>query len=75
VILRGSTTDPYEAPGTHVPTNVKSFADISGGFEYKASKRIAIFVNANNLLNTSNQTWFYYPDYGFNILGGVSFGF
>jgi hypothetical protein len=75
MMLRGSTTDPYEAPGTHAPTNVKSFADISGGFEYKASKRIAIFVNANNLLNTSNQTWFYYPDYGFNIFGGVSFGF
>lgn len=75
VILRGSTTDPYEAPGTHEPVTLKSFADLSGGFEYKASKRIAIFVNANNILNTSNQTWFYYPDYGFNIFGGVSFGF
>jgi hypothetical protein len=70
--LRGSAIDPYVAPGATTATTLKSFGDLSGSIQYKASKRFSIFVNANNILNTSNQRWLYYPDYGFNIFGGVS---
>jgi len=62
-------------PRSTIPTSINSFADLSGGVEYKASKRFSVFVNVNNILNGTNQTWLYYPDYGFNIFGGVGFAF
>ena len=76
LLIRGSALDPNPiTPGSKTPTTINSFVDLSGGAEYKASKKIAVFVNANNILNGTNQTWLYYPDYGFNIFGGVSFAF
>ncbi len=76
LLIRGSALDPYpEITGSTIPTTISSFADLSGGIEYKASKRFSVFVNVNNLLNGTNQTWLYYPDYGFNIFGGVGFAF
>ncbi|TSD65973.1 hypothetical protein FFF34_000820 [Inquilinus sp. KBS0705] len=76
LLFRGSTYD-RAIPGATVaaPTSIKSFADISGGATYKVNKQISVFVQANNILNTSNQTWLYYPNYGFNIFGGVGFSF
>jgi hypothetical protein len=72
-VLRGSAMDPDGMAGLGAtPATLKSFADLSGGIQYKASKRFSIFVNANNILNTSNQRWLYYQNYGFNIFGGVS---
>jgi hypothetical protein len=76
LLIRGSALDPYpESTGSTIPTTINSFADLSGGVEYKASKRFSVFVNVNNILNGTNQTWLYYPDYGFNIFGGVGFAF
>jgi outer membrane receptor protein involved in Fe transport len=49
--------------------------DLSGSVEYKVNKQISIFGRVNNILNSTNQTWVYYPDYGFNIFGGASFSF
>ena len=51
------------------------FADLNGGVEYKVTDRISIFGQVNNILNTTNQVWLYYPNYGFNIFGGVGFHF
>jgi len=81
LVFRGATYDRIVNPLATTPflpvtiVNINSFADVSGGVEYKATNRISIFVQANNLLNTTNQTWLYYPDYGFNIFGGVGFKF
>jgi hypothetical protein len=55
--------------------NINSFADLSGSVDYKINKRIFIFGKVNNILNTSNQTYLYYPDYGFNIFGGAGLNF
>jgi hypothetical protein len=68
--------DPYitNSPGT-TPTTVNSFVDLSGGVEYKAANKISVFIHVNNILNGTNQTWLYYPDYRFNIFGGVGFAF
>ncbi|MGZ3821354.1 MAG: hypothetical protein ACXVB6_12230 [Mucilaginibacter sp.] len=55
--------------------SIKSFADLSGGVEYKVTNRISIFGQVNNILNTTNQVWLNYPNYGFNIFGGVGFHF
>jgi hypothetical protein len=74
LLLRGHAIDPYQvSPGVNASTN--AFADISGGVEYKATKKFSVFVHVNNILNTSNQSWLYYPEYGFNAFGGLAFGF
>nr|WP_294794766.1 hypothetical protein [uncultured Mucilaginibacter sp.] len=79
VLYRGQTSDPYvsatmlAAGATH--STIDAFADISGGVEYKATKKISIFGQVNNILNTNSQNWLYYPNYGFNIFGGASYSF
>jgi hypothetical protein len=76
LVIRGSALDRFSSTtGVLTPTTVSSFTDISAGFDYKVTKRFSIFVHANNLLNGTNQTWLYYPDYGFNIFGGIGFSF
>ncbi|HAL82690.1 MAG TPA: hypothetical protein DCO83_10995 [Mucilaginibacter sp.] len=77
LLIRSPVPDPHLITfgSTTTTTTISSFVDLSGGVEYKATKRVGIFVNVNNILNGTNQTWLYYPDYGFNIFGGVSFAF
>ncbi|MDB4903173.1 MAG: hypothetical protein JWQ63_2454 [Mucilaginibacter sp.] len=76
LLIRGSALDPHPlTAGSTAPTTVSSFADLSGEVQYKATKRFSVFVHVNNILNGTNQTWLYYPDYGFNIFGGVGFSF
>jgi len=75
LLIRGSAMDPGIVAGKSTPTSISSFTDLSGGVEYKAASRISVFIHVNNILNSTNQTWLYYPDYGFNIFGGVGFSF
>jgi hypothetical protein len=80
LLFRGNTQDitytealnPTVKPA---PISISSFADLSGGVTYKATNKISVFVKVNNILDSTNQTWLYYPDYGFNIFGGVGFAF
>ena len=72
VIFRSSTQDRLSA--TQIAT-LGSFADLNGGIEYKATSRLSIFGQVNNILNSGYQTWLYYPNYGFNIFGGVGYKF
>lgn len=74
LLIRGNTVDPYLSK-LNTPTSINSIADLSGGVQYKATSRFMVFVQVNNLLNGTNQTWLYYPEYGFNIFGGVGFSF
>jgi len=76
LLVRGSTVDPYPTSATNsAPTTIGSFGDLSGGVDYKATKRLDIFIKANNILNGTNQSYLFYPDYGFNIFGGVGYRF
>lgn len=78
MLIRGSALDPYLTPLTPTvsePTTIPSFVDISGEAEYKVTNKLSVFVHVNNLLDGSNQMWLYYPDYGFNIFGGVGYKF
>jgi hypothetical protein len=80
ILIRGNTQDlPYTDaldPSLKVtPVTLNSFADLSAGVDYKVNGKISIFVKANNILDGTNQQWLYYPDYGFNIFGGVGFKF
>jgi hypothetical protein len=80
LVFRGNTqdisyTEALKPSAKDIPTNINSFADLSGGVTYKVNNKFSVFVKANNILNTTNQAWLYYPDYGFNIFGGVGFAF
>jgi hypothetical protein len=80
LVFRGATNDRiFTADPAGAPLLTKkpiaSFADLSGGVEYKATSKISVFVQANNILNTGYQNWLYYPNYGFNIFGGVGYSF
>ncbi|MFD0792576.1 hypothetical protein ACFQZX_03045 [Mucilaginibacter litoreus] len=66
--LTNTAGNEYYAP-------IKSFADLSGGATYKVNKQLSVFIQANNILNASSKTWYYYPNYGFNIFGGVGYAF
>ncbi len=79
LMFRGSTQDPLlvtgSTPAAPQYTQINSFADVSGGATYKINKQLSVFVQANNILNASSKTWVYYPNYGFNIFGGVGYAF
>ncbi len=79
LLIRGSALDPHPADNsvgsTITYSTIKSYADLSAGVQYKVNKRFNLFAQANNILNAKEQTWLYYPNYGFNIFGGVGFSF
>lgn len=76
LFVRGNTIDPLNPSGiTNAVTSIKSFADVSAEAEYRITKRLSAFIHVNNLLNGSNKIWVYYPDYGFNIFGGIGYSF
>ncbi|RKR85409.1 hypothetical protein BDD43_5680 [Mucilaginibacter gracilis] len=72
VLFHSDTKDMLSATQM---ASIKSFVDLSGGVEYKATNRLSIFGQVNNILNSTYQTWLYYPNYGFNIFGGVGYKF
>ncbi|WP_345953195.1 hypothetical protein [Mucilaginibacter sp. PAMB04168] len=72
LLFRGTTKDLLT---NEQVVTLKSFADLSGGVNYKATKQISVFVQVNNILNTTYQTYLNYPNYGFNIFGGAGFTF
>jgi hypothetical protein len=85
LLIRGDAYDrtqsflPTPAPGDPNPVstkqNIKGFADLSGGVEYRINSRFSVFAQANNILSSSYQRWLYYSNYGFNIFGGVGYAF
>jgi outer membrane receptor for ferrienterochelin and colicin len=79
LLYRGQTFDPYVSPSMQAlgatKSSIDAFADVSGGVEYKVTKKITIFGQVNNILNANSQNWLYYSNYGFNIFGGASYSF
>ncbi|ADY52472.1 hypothetical protein Pedsa_1919 [Pseudopedobacter saltans DSM 12145] len=69
------TSSTVPAPLIGNIKTLKSFADLGVGAEYLYNKRISAFLRVNNLFNSDYQRYLYYPSYGFNILGGISYGF
>ena len=74
LLVRGSVQSAPTGTTT-LPAEIDGFADLSAGADYKLPKGFSVFIHANNLLNSTSQTWLYYPDYGFNAFGGVSYSF
>lgn len=50
---------------------LNSALDLGAGAEYEIIKRVNVFLQANNLLNSRYQLWYGYEAFGFNIFGGA----
>ena len=61
--------------GVTTPKQVqlKGFADINVGAEYRYSKMLSFFVNVNNIGNVRYYRWDRYPTQRFNAMIGVTF--
>lgn len=53
----------------------KAVADLNLGAEFTVMPRLNLWIQMNNLLNTSYQRWNQYYVMGFNVLGGVVYSF
>ena len=62
-------------PNTESIENLKGTADINLNFEYRYTKKIAVFLDLNNLASINYERFQDYPTMGFNLLGGFRFSF
>ena len=53
----------------------KAVADLNLGAEFAVLPRLNLWLQMNNLLNSSYQRWNQYTVLGFNVLGGVVYSF
>ena len=58
---------------TEKAIQLKGFADINLGAEYRYSKMLSFFVNFNNIGNVRYYRWDRYPTQRFNAMIGVTF--
>lgn len=68
-------TQVLDTSGLYVPSSkqLKGYADINLGAEYRYSKMLSFFVQLNNLANQRYYRWDRYPSQRFNFMFGVTF--
>ncbi len=71
---KGYFIDPLSSLGPQTVT-LKGYADLSAGADYAITNKLGVFVKVNNLLNTKYQQYLFYPKFGLNALGGLSYSF
>ncbi len=49
--------------------------DLSAGLEFRITKKVNLWLQANNIFNNKYQRWNQYDVYGFNLLGGIVYNF
>ncbi len=59
----------------YVSEKVNGYMDLNLGLEYRYSKILSLFFNANNLGFSRYYEWYNYPSERFNILGGIKYSF
>jgi len=65
--------DPSQTETVLFDTGI--IADANLHLEYRYNRRISAFIQFNNIANQKYNRWLNYPVYGFQVLGGVTFGF
>jgi len=58
-----------------VAKELKGIFDANLGFEYRYTKKLAFFLNFNNITNYRYYRWSNYPTQRFNLMGGLSYSF
>ena len=57
------------------PIKLKGILDFNFSVDYQYNEKLGAFLHVNNILSTKHQRWNQYPNYGINVLGGVSYKF
>ncbi len=60
----------YLAKG-NVAKTMGGGTDLSAGIEFKVTKNVSIWGDANNILNSKYERWHNYEVYGANFMGGI----
>ena len=69
-------TDTASISGQKVVINVlKGIFDANLGLEYRYTKKLAFFLNFNNIANYRYYRWINYPTQRFSLMGGLSYSF
>jgi outer membrane receptor protein involved in Fe transport len=71
----GSYAKTWDSSKNIVAKKINGASDINIGLTYKSTKQFSVFLNLNNLLNSSYEKWNLYPSYGFNAMAGLSYAF
>ena len=66
-IFEGSN---YLAKG-NIAKSLTGGTDLSAGVEVKLSKKLSVWGDANNILNSKYERWHNYEVYGANFIGGI----
>ncbi|MBI3134616.1 MAG: hypothetical protein HYZ14_08100 [Bacteroidetes bacterium] len=77
-VLKGGRTSPFglfDSDATTANADLGVMADANLHAEYRYSKRLSAFIQFNNLAAQRYQKWYGYPVQGFQIMGGLTFGF
>jgi hypothetical protein len=53
----------------------KAVGDLNLGAEFTVMPRLNLWIQMNNVLNSTYQRWNQYSVLGFNVLGGVVYSF
>jgi hypothetical protein len=61
--------------GAFTSEKVDGYLDFNLGIEYRYSKILSLFVDANNLGFSRYYRWYQYPTERFNVLGGIKYSF
>lgn len=78
LVLRGEL---YTAGGiTYIDanndvTNTGSLFDLNIGATFQAAEKLGLFLDLNNVTNQKFQRWNNYPNFGFNLIGGITLKF
>lgn len=54
---------------------IDPIVDFNIGLEYRFTKKVSAFIDANNILGQNYEIWGNYQVQGFNVLGGVTIAF
>ena len=54
---------------------LKGWADINLGVEYRFTKALSFWINFNNITNSKYNRWYNYQSYGINVMAGASYSF
>lgn len=49
--------------------------DLNAGAEFRITKNFNLWIQLNNILNNKYERWHQYQNFGFNILGGITYSF
>jgi len=56
-------------------TTIKGWLDLNLGGEYIYKKNLSLFVKLNNIGSVRYSRWYQYPNYRFNVMGGLTYSF